>query len=607
MQAVTYELKQILNPERRYIIPTFQRDYEWTREEQWELLFDDLDSVADRLVDARAYAEASNKPLTVVEKTVTPHFLGAIVCDQLPSSAGGIDLRAVIDGQQRLTTLQLLIRGVLDVLIEVNSSRVKQVRRLIRNPEDVVEQPHEIHKLWPRRRDRDVWPVAMDDQIPPNGPHLYLQARTYFAERTRSARIGTDGVDRTDAIVDALISLFKLVVIDLEDNDDAQVIFEVLNGRQTPLSASDLVKNLLFLRGELANEAELERLYERYWAPFDDPWWKEYVGSGHAARGRRDALLSAWLTVASGEEAKVGHLYGEVRSYLNRADRKTDEVLAELHQYGDGYRRIYAAEDPGSAELARLYRRLDRLGILTAVPLLLWLRALPPERLPRPDHERAVRAIDSWVVRRLITGSNTRGYGKAIVDVLNAAKSSAQDPTSSVADGVEQALLAAPHGLEWPTDHEIESAFVNSQFYNWHSQLRIRMMLGAIDEQLQRDNPKTEPASFDYDALQIEHLMPQSWRDHWPLDSPDEAENVLLSQARDRVVHRIGNLTLVAPSFNGAVSNLGWESKRPELAKQSKLQLNTALGAIDTWDEHAIEARARSLAAVAVRVWPRPS
>lgn len=101
------------------------------------------------------------------------------------------------------------------------------------------------------------------------------------------------------ALADALSSLFKLVVIDLDDNDDAQVIFEVLNGRQTPLSAIESVKNLLFLRGELA-EDDVERLYDQYWARFDEKWWKETVGRGHAQRGRRDVLLSVWLTATTG-------------------------------------------------------------------------------------------------------------------------------------------------------------------------------------------------------------------------------------------------------------------------------------------------------------------
>lgn len=259
-----------MTPERRYVIPTFQRDYEWTENGQWALLFEDLESVAERLGQARAHAQATGSSIAKAERTIAPHFLGAVVCDQLPTPAGALDMRAVIDGQQRLTTLQLLIRGVLDVLIEKDSPRIKQVRRLLENPSDVVERPEERHKLWPRRRDRLVWPEAMGDAVPDASDHLYLKARKFFADATRKASTGVDGADQTEHLVDALLSLFKLVVIDLEDNDDAQIIFEVLNGRQTPLSAADLVKNLLFLRGELADEKELERLYEEYWQEFDE-------------------------------------------------------------------------------------------------------------------------------------------------------------------------------------------------------------------------------------------------------------------------------------------------------------------------------------------------
>ena len=174
------------------------------------------------------------------------------------------------------------------------------MRRLLQNHPDIAESPEEIYKLWPRRLDRMISPKAMADEIPARTGHAYLEARHYFADRARYAVAGPDGTDRTDTLVGArLLDLFKLVVIDLEENDDAQTIFEVLNGRQTPLSAADLVKNLLFLRGELADEKELDKVYDSYWAPFDDAWWKAEVGRGHAQRGRRDVLLSSWLTAVS--------------------------------------------------------------------------------------------------------------------------------------------------------------------------------------------------------------------------------------------------------------------------------------------------------------------
>lgn len=613
MQADTYQLKQIMTPERRYVIPTFQRDYEWTKDGQWQLLFEDLDTVADRLGAARGHAAALGSSTAKAEGAVAPHFLGAVVCDQLPSPAGGLDLRAVIDGQQRLTTLQLLVRGVLDVLLEKDSPRVRQVRRLLENPSDVVHQPHERHKLWPRRKDRAVWPTAMGDTIPSysgSGDHLYLKARKFFADSVRGAATGVDGKDRTDDLVDALLDLFKLVVIDLEDNDDAQVIFEVLNGRQTPLSASDLVKNLLFLRGELADEQELETLYDTYWADFDEPWWKLQVGTGHAARGRRDVLLSVWLTAVSGEEASVGHLYGEVRQYLAEKNRKTEDILIELAAYGRAYKAIYGELDPGSEVLKRGYKRIDRLRVLTAVPLLAWLRTLPAARLPLADHERAVAAVESWVVRRMVLGANTRGYNAAFMSVLKSAQAAEADADASIADAVVAALAGAPNSLEWPTDEQIESAFQADRFYNRFTQERIRLILGAIDAQLQAENPKTESALFKYDELQIEHVMPQSWEQHWPLPDAVAAapvQKLLAQNERTAAVDRIGNLTLVTPTFNQNVSNLAWDLKAPEFQKQSKLQLNGPIGASTDWDELAITGRAAALAAVACRVWPRSS
>ncbi|WP_405140606.1 DUF262 domain-containing HNH endonuclease family protein [Sphaerisporangium sp. NBC_01403] len=604
MDANTYSLKQILAQERRFVVPTFQRDYEWTLEGQWELLFDDLEAVTDRLFEARMNAELTGQSLSKADRQVTPHFLGAVVLDQLSAPAGGLDLRAIIDGQQRLTTLQLLLRGVLDVLIEKESSRAQQVRRLLQNPSDIIAADHERYKLWPRRKDRDMWPVVMSDEVTTSVGHGYLQARAYFAKRARTAVVGLNGQDLTDVVVDALLDLFKLVVIDLEDNDDAQVIFEVLNGRQTPLSATDLVKNLLFLRAELRDEKHLEDLYDRFWSPFDDDWWKINKGRGHAARGRRDILLSSWLTAVSADEANIGHLYSEVRRYLDAADRQTPDVLAELREYGAAYRDVYSATGRGTMRLRQSYQRFDRLELVTVTPLLIWLRTQPPERLSERDHELAVLALESWAVRRVITGANTRTYGKAFLEVLKAVRSAASNPEESIAHAIVTALHAAPAGLGWPEDSELEDNFVNRPFYGVLTQERIRMLLGAIDERMQHDNPRTEPAEFDYDRLQIEHVMPQSWRDHWALDSPNEELRLLDAQQREQWVHRMGNLTLVTSDFNQDVSNLAWGVKRNALATHAKLQISAGFAITEIWNETTIESRARLLAKFAALVWP---
>ena len=612
MQANTYPLSQILLPDRRYLIPTFQRDYEWTKQGQWELLFEDLAATADRLLDVRSSGEAGSV-LLAKEALVSPHFLGAIVVAPVLSPTGGITLRSVIDGQQRLTTSQLLVRGVLDVLTSEDSAKQHQLRDMLFNKPYLVASNEERYKLWPRRNDRKVWPKAIDDAPPAVGSsdHLYLQARQYFSESARAYVTdgGTVEPERMNVLADALSTLFKLVVIDLEDNDDAQVIFEVLNGRQTPLSAIDLVKNLLFLRGELAAD-DVETLYDRYWAHFDGDWWKEEVGRGHAQRGRRDVLLSVWLTAETGREASVGHLYSEARAYLKDGP-STEVILEKLASYAAAYEAIYSHVEVQEPQIRTAYERIQRLEIATAVPLLAWMRTLSKDVLPNDEQVRAVEAIESWALRRAVLGLQTRGYGTHLTRVLSDAKS-AMDAGDSVADAVIQSLQRG--ALSWPTDRDVSDGFLRNRYYGSIGQPRIALLLAAIDDRIRSKDPHQPTATIDYSNLQIEHVMPRAWEEHWPLISDghvlrkDETDAGWLgaSEERDRAVNRLGNLSLVTGSFNGHLSNSAWSTKRAEFAKQNTLAINFGVASAEQWDESHIDNRAIELARIAIEIWPSP-
>lgn len=492
-----------------------------------------------------------------------------------------------------------MLRGLLDVLMEIGSARALQVRRLIRNPVDVCVDEDEHFKLWPRRRDRSVWRVAMDDQFSDHEGHLYLQARKYFRDRAKEASRGDDGQDRSDVLVDAALSLFKIVVIDLEDNDDAQVIFEVLNGRQTALSASDLVKNLLFLRAERSGVGDLERLYEQHWGHFDDPWWREELGRGHATRGRRDVLLSSWLTATTAIEVNVGRLYAEVRGYLARCDRSISDVLTELSRYAEAFRTVIDADASLPKSLRVAYTRIDKLGVLTALPVLLWLRALPSSVLSPQEHALTVTALESWIVRRMLVGANTRGYGKRLIDVMKAGQA-ALDAGAQPGLAVRAALSDAPANMKWPTNEDVTQAFLRRPVYGMLNQGRVRLILGALDERMQDEAPKSEKATFTYDALQIEHILPQSWREHWPVPSGD----ALAEQKRAGAVDVIGNLTLVTEALNPSMSNAAWKDKAEALREHSKLHLNREVINLPQWDESQIDARAQRLALLACKVWP---
>ena len=607
MDANAYELKKILNLERRYVIPTFQRDYEWTKEGQWELLFEDLEATAARLGKARDDASLNGEAATAADRRVSPHFLGAIVLERVPSPAGSLDIRAVVDGQQRLTTLQLLLRGMLDALMEIESPRALQLRRLLENPLDVITRDEERHKLWPRRRDRDEWQTVMADEAS-DGNHRYNEARRFFLSRTRST-IGDEApLDKASLLVDAVMDLFKLVVIDLDENDDAQVIFEVLNGRVTQLSAADLVKNLLFLRAEETSEAGIEQLYQDTWAQFDDPWWKNEVGRGHAARMHSDMLLAAWITARSGDEISPNNLYGQIRRFVSEREQKIPDLLSEIRDYSSEYRVIRGEEPETDLRISVAYRRIQPLAGTTALPLLLWLRTLPSTRLSAESHRQAVVAIESFVIRRAIARYQTRGYGEVFRSVLSKAQEGIQDESADVGTVVVDALTRAPSSREWPTDDVMREVFRNARFYGPIGASRLRMLLGAIDAYMQQKNPYSEQGDFNYEQLQIEHVMPRSWEEHWPLPQSD-ADREVLAEKRRRAVDRIGNLTLVTGSLNPSqdLSNAGWLQKRQALQAHSALRLNADIVTRDTWDEQAIQARAEVLFAAFREIWPGPT
>ena len=606
MDANPYPLKQILTLERRYVIPTFQRDYEWTKDGQWELLFDDLDAIAQRLSETRHLAAQQGRSAAEADRDISPHFLGAVVLDQLPSPAGGIDMRAVIDGQQRITTLQLLIRGLLDVLMEHDSPRQGTVRRLLRNPDDVVASTDEAHKLWPRKRDREAWRDVMQDERP-EMKHPYADARAYFANRVRDAVIAADAAPHVtiDLLVDACLDLFRLVVIDLDPNDDAQVIFEVLNGRQTPLSSADLVKNLLFLRAEASSPSQIDELYDRYWSRFDDEWWKQEVGRGHAARRHTDLMLAAWLTATDEEPGHPDRLYGHVRRLVDRRHISIPDLLEGIARYAEHYRSFRGERPVEDPRIRTAYERLQTLGEVTVLPLVLWLRDL---RLTAATERRALVALESYMVRRAAIGASTRAYQQVFRDVLSGAKDAlrAGEPADLA---VEKSLLALEANV-WPQDGDIRQAFVNRRYYGVVAQYLIRLLFAGIEEQLKTENRLTEQAAVTYDTLTVEHVMPQSWRENWPISAAHEAEQTLAGQQRDAHLHRLGNLTLLTRPLNTRQSNAPWSEKRSPLAKHSALRLNADLATNptwDTWDEQKIVERGEFLAAVACRAWPRPT
>lgn len=617
MDARTRTLQETLHGDRRFIVPVYQRPYVWERERQWEPLWEDVESTAIRLAEARIAAYSKSVPASNADRSAPPHFLGAIVLERYATLTGDVDVRWVVDGQQRLTTVQLLLRGVLDALEEagVDGPPAAKLRKLIRNDDEVVSG-EALYKVWPRPAERDDYLSAIG-QIPlEEHESLFAAARGYFAQAAREF-LGDEQVPddpyadgeplrrRASLLVSTLLGLVKLVVIDLDEVDDAQVIFEALNARNTPLSATDLVKNLLFMRAQTERH-DPQELYDHVWARFDqdDDWWRASVGVGHAQRARQDWLLGDWLIAQLGRVINVGRLYGEFRRWLDSSGTTPIEALHTLNVYADAYESLHGRRPGATPVEIECFRHIDRLNITVATPVLLWLMAQPQDRLRPHERETAFRAIESYVVRRMAAKWQTRAYGQAFAEVLRAAQGLGDRPAQAVVN----ALRAGPHGYDWPTDEDLAEQFRTARYYGpgGISQDRLRLLLGSVDARLQLAAHKAEPVSIDYDRLQVEHIIPREWRTYWPVQVNEESERLLLEQRRESYVHRIGNLTLVSDRLNPSMGNDPWNAKRAQLHEHSKLRLNALLCEEEGWSEAKIERRCEWLAAQVAAVWPGP-
>jgi hypothetical protein len=403
------------------------------------------------------------------------------------------------------------------------------------------------------------------------------------------------------------------VAITLDNRDDSQLIFEVLNGRRTPLTASDLLKNLLFMRLDNLPAATVLELYEKYWAPMDDDWWNALVGTGHTQRGRRDHMLSAWLTVRLNREVLVSRLYGEARSYLSQHEDPR-AVLADISAFSKSYRKLFedASIEGGLHHLSRVAlahkRLLHDFGIMTSLPILLFLQQ--EEGVSSADYERCVVILEGYVVRRAVLRWATRNYGQVFQQFLTGLIAS--DRTRPFAD-VLWNLIQTRDSYFWPKDQEIRDMFINVPVYGngTISAGRLRVFLGAIDHYLEVRDKSGVRVNPSYDELTVEHLMPQTWATNWPIDE-ELADLEEARVTRNRLVQMFGNLTLLTQSLNSAVSNGDWSTKlhgtesSPGILSQTKLHITQEVVGETDWDEDRILARSERLANLFIAVWPTP-
>lgn len=610
MKANTLSPMEIFGNQIRYVVPLYQRPYVWTKADQWEPLWEDVRTLAERVLE---------HPGGYGLPPVSPHFLGAIVLDQLLNSVNLIGSRAVIDGQQRLTTLQLLLDAA--QLVVAKHGRpidAESLRVLIANNQAMVTDPDHVFKVWPTDRDQAAFRAAMHDALVPDAEQAaagIAKAHAYFekavqAWATEEADRSTE--DRLGALAEALRQHLRLVVIDLEPGDNAQVIFETLNHRGAPLLAADLIKNLVFQMAD-AHGLDTAALYTTYWKELDSDYWRQVVAQGRLYRPRIDVFMHRWLTMSLRREIKVDRVFTEFRDSVML--QQGVDVEAELKRLASdaAVHRSWESLPEDSVAGRFRYRVLQALDSQVFAPVFLWLTRFPAAEMPPDQQEKALQALESWVVRRTLARVTAKDYNNVVIDLLTAL-----DAAGPASAGDTVVTFLAGNGIEsrfWPSDERVRSNMKVERVYKSMTRARVRMLLEALEDAARTGLGEGQSAPKN---LTIEHVMPQGWRDYW---DDGTADDPAAAEQRDALVQTIGNLSLVTGRLNPTLSNRPWtdseaiahhlgdKGKRDYLLKHSNLKLNAALVHENpaAWTESAIKARTESAIETLLKTWPAPA
>lgn len=628
MRANPRTITELFEPTHRYVVPMFQRHYVWSRSEQWEPLWDDI---AEKLVTRKS------------DSRTPPHFLGAVILDSARrTSTKQVSRFIVIDGQQRLTTFQLLLAALRDTATRRSLPHIaRAAERCLLNPDvELMERPEqEQYKLWPTLVNRDVFcqivsagsPEKVLELFPvrhgktatgrfkrnPEPRERLVEAYEFFIEKIGAACAACDSSEAADELLITFLGVlrdsFTVVEIILGENDDSQEIFNSLNARGKPLSQSDLLRSYIFMRAEKI-ETDRDRLYNTYWSRFENAWWDEETRRGNQTSSRLDTLTRTLLSSKLGYAIDVRRVHSAYTTWIETSApyASLEDELGEFASYGTYFEQISGRTD---GPLAAFGKRMHTWETTTVFPLAIYMAA--EGSMPAQELSQALTVIESFIVRRAICGLQTKEYNKFFIEVI------ARLRKSGVSVLALTEILSAGEGdtRRFPADQEFATSWKTKPFYNRLSSAQITLMLRQLEDEIRSDRAESTPIPF----ISVEHVMPQQWTDNYPLagetipkemnndwfdESTEEAKEMHerlwpAIQQRRTLIHSIGNLTAVTSTLNTAMRNAGFTDKKRYL-RESVLTLNRYFDQVSDWDEKAIEGRADSLLRHANVLWSRP-
>lgn len=563
MKATEANFLRFIHKSPRFVIPIYQRTYSWT-ERECRQLWDDI---------IRAGASPETKA----------HFMGSVVYiqDGLYHSTENSPL-LVIDGQQRLTTIMLLVAALADELekkpedarepIEGFSPRKLRNYYLVNSEEDGERR----YKLLLSQADRETFIAIVDRCTLPDGASLRV------IENIALFRSWIASVSDLTVVCHGVA---KLLIIDTSltrGEDNPQLIFESMNSTGKELSQADLVRNFVLMGLEPRLQT---RLYKDYWRPIE-------IEFGQQAYGEQfDAFMRHYLTLKTGEIPRQDEVYEAFKTHARTpsiAEAGTEELVKEIRSFA-GYYCAMALGKETRSTLRDAFQDLRELKVDTAYPFLLEVYDDCAKGLiSDAEFHEVVRLIETYVFRRAICAIPTNSLNKTFATFGKALKK------SRYLESIQAHLLLLPSYRRFPKDDEFRRDFEVRDLYK--SRIRSYWL-----RRLENYDRKERVVLDDYT---IEHIMPQNENlsGRWKADLGAEWQRV-----HETWLHTLGNLTLTG--YNSEYSDRPFTDKRDMTGgfKESPLRLNLGLGALDNWDEGQIKARAQRLSGMAVNVWRLPT
>lgn len=555
MKASETNFLKFLQGTKQFIIPIYQRKYSWTINQCKQLWSDILRAAHD--------------------ENMKGHFIGSVVyVEKGIYQISSIPQLLVIDGQQRLTTLTILLRAFAKVIEERNEEFEMTKKKLINYYLVNNEEEDDLyHKLVLTQMDKETLIRLIEDkELPALPSQRIIENYQYFLDEIRKVNMSLSALFH---------GLTKLIVVDISldrDHDNPQLIFESLNSTGLDLSQADLIRNYVLMGLEAKEQNEL---YQNYWYPMEQAF-------GTADTEMFDRFIRDYLTLKTGRIPNKNNVYADFKSFVySQEGRSLDEIVKDIYRYSKYFSILSFQQDPDK-EVTEALIDINSLRVEVSYPFLLEVYDdYAANKIDKQELISILRLVESYVFRRAICGVPPSSLNKTFATL------SKEIDKDHYLESIWATLLLKNSYKRMPNDEEFTREFVVKDIYNFRNR-------NYLLRKLENDNRKE---IVNIESYTIEHIMPQNENlsPEWRQELGSNWEEV-----HKTYLHTIGNLTLTR--YNSELSDKPFKIKRDQAGgfADSPLRLNRELAQFHTWNEADIRKRAMSLAEQARHVWKLP-